>query len=479
MTQDEGLAFEEKEVLFCHLLRCEDVLRVAVGKFNREHFKPTENYLALVWEVVTNFFNTNKRIIPRAFLEADIIARLEKAPDFLTEEESQTLWAFIESTYGQPEADLCPDIVVKTYLQRFIDHRVWKAEIKAVMQESPGPKMMETMASLYTNTRVSSATSFDVFSTADDIVKPVNPPRVPTGCRIFDLICGGGAADKEVVGILGPTGGGKTLLAVDVLISIATSKRHGMYFTYEQPAVPDIRDRMWVTSTRVHKDKICRIGFDKMEEGVRAAIKEKQELLAPYVHVYDMRDNIKNTGFDGMAEIDRHVRDACKAGMHPSIVVIDWMLFAVQRYMSKHCPAGEDMTYSVSKQFLTEMPGIAQTYNTTVLVLNQLSGEAGSRGAGARLTSYDAMGCKAFGTLLDFCLVIGAKDDDNVVRVVGTKTRDSAPASVVAKLEGEYGRLRELGDEYVPVVNNRDGTRSYVNRNTLGDVAEVGLPGSF
>ena len=101
-------------------------------------------------------------------------------------------------------------------------------------------------------------------------------PRTPTGVAIIDKILDGGIAIGEHTGILGPSGGGKTILANMLQCNLAIRKFNTLLIQTEQPISGDIAVRMYSYMLGLPKATFMGKGYKDIDPAVIKRLKELQ-----------------------------------------------------------------------------------------------------------------------------------------------------------------------------------------------------------
>jgi hypothetical protein len=467
------LTLEELTLLLSHLVRCEQVTQKAVSLLDGTDFNgDNERPFQLIWTIVKEFYQRTHRAMPYEYILAEINRRLEGSstmspPDMALLEQ---LLGFIypAGTGGERvtgSEQFFPDVALN-WLQRLVDDRKLRPMMTAGDGEGGSinyPELVQTMNRAYAQTRVSATTGVSVFDMDDPSNQAVSAPYFHTGIDWFDLVTGGGIRAGDSMGLLAPTSGGKTLAAVQVCTSLARCKQYSAYFTYEQPATPDIRDRAISAAGNWEHRRISGIPREQWDHDTACMVNSLTD-FRQYMRVFDMQvnDPAKGiTGAGGVDEIECVLQEEAAAGRRPRFVVIDWISTMARRYMAFH-NIEDTQIRSVILGIMSRLKGLAGTYHTTILSLQQLSGDAGAKGTGAKVSHYDAMDCKGFALMMDLCLVIGAKDfDTKLCEITSSKSRNADNAKTFILMDGARNRFNSTDQQYKCVVGS-DGVRSLV-----------------
>jgi hypothetical protein len=425
----------QKAMLLAHMVGCDTTCRSAMHVLRPEDFNhPGELPYATIWAAACDFFRrTGGHLPPREFLVTEVSRRVEVSQEF-SDEDVALLNELIATIYERVPT-FYPAVATE-WLQILADERRLEPLLQP-LETGNYADMVTELYRTYASTRVSSSTGTDVFEVSDNEVVSERPQ--PTGCVILDSLLGGGVVPGECIGILGPTGGGKTLLACQAAVSTAVNGRHSLIFGYEQPVVPVMRDRLRSCATGIRHDRISGIRPTDWDPDVRQAIQASSRTLANFCRAHDMR--MVTSGHGGPEEIEQVVQAEVAADRRPHIVVVDWISAMAQRYMTKKNIPSEQKR-NVIIDFTAQFKDQADRYRTTYLLVQQLNGVAGAKTFGQRSSSYEAMDCKAFPLLLDGSIVIGRRDEQsNIAEISADKARRNSLGTIYAEMDGACNRF--------------------------------------
>lgn len=265
--------------------------------------------------------------------------------------------------------------------------------------------------------------------------------RIPTGIRWIDQLSFGGHCAHETVGILGPTGGGKTLTATQFQIAQAWRKNNTLLVLYEQPAEGDVSERLFC---QIFNDRD--IDFFRNTPPKMWPLKDKQryrelrEQFGQYVHVLDFSKG--RQGLNGVTDIADAVHAMEDAGQPPKFLIIDWLWPAVRRYCIAHnIPL--DRMRAHAGQFIDALKCLTTTSGDMISFLfHQLNTDT-ARASPARVPAVtDAYELRDFSFMLDTCYVIGNRDKEkNIMWLATDKNRRGAPSAILGKMDGARGRI--------------------------------------
>ncbi len=300
--------------------------------------------------------------------------------------------------------------------------------------------------------------------------------RLPLGISFWDDISYGGGRLGDIWGILGPTGGGKTTLAVQLACAQAVAQNHVVYLTYEQRVPGDIFQRMCSRFTALPRSVFKDKTFENMDPKTQHMLKDTFLRFSQYLLVKDFSgvtksedteesedsENAADCADFGTAEdICTMLDDEFEAtGIRPKILIIDWLEPMIRRIAAK---TGRDLDKAF--RFLADSEiSILTAYcikrNIMCCIFHQLSTDFCSRAkAATRPKDTDAKNYKSFAHLLDACFCLGVRDrmNGNVGLFLSSKNRKDTPGEVLTRLDGENAKIFRASN-YIP-----DGSGSFVD----------------
>jgi hypothetical protein len=451
-----NINIEKKKILLIHLLRSTKLMQSVSHIFDLSCFDvKLEPTFYLIWSVARDHWFKYHKLITKEFLLAGITTTLELQPDLLLEEEKVNLESLINQIYAFNEDKLIPDYALNV-AQSIIDSKKLP-QIFDNVDFNDLPAWMQRADREYNSTRLTNIGSkVDIFDPSNYYLPE---SRKPTGVSFVDDILGGGVRGKETIGILGPSGGGKTTLSLQLLCEVMKSQRHAMFCSFEQNIQGDISTRIYSYLTHTH--------IRKFENGMPEETKQKLQVLSsitPYMHLYNHCD--KSHGFGGVAEIAKNIYIEQEEGRKPEIIIIDWLLPMVERYMASKGIDSSQLRYHI-RSAVDELVQLAIRYDTCVIIAHQLNTEAASRGPGSKPRWTDAAECKSFSWMLNYTLALGNKDENNCMWICGSKARNNANIEKIIQLEGEYCRFRNMDDSYT--VDSRTGRGGFIPKDLARD----------
>ena len=296
-------------------------------------------------------------------------------------------------------------------------------------------------------TRSSSEVARASSDTETTIEKPLMDPErflpevtlVPSGVHWMDHLTGGGHRLGTLVGMLMPTGGGKTLTAVDLVVAQAKRGKYALLFLYEQPIHNDVAERMFC---RMFDDRDIDFFRRVRPENWPREDKERWRHLAKDIgnSVLTVDFSGKNaTGCNGVQDIIEVLDTLQQANTMPEFVVVDWLWPMVTRYCALHGIPSDNYRH-VAFSIIDQLKQIAQKYNVVVVLMHQLNTAMARANPNTIPTATDAAEVKSFPNLVDICFVVGNRDKQtNVMWLCTDKNRSGQPQNLLGRMLGARG----------------------------------------
>lgn len=262
---------------------------------------------------------------------------------------------------------------------------------------------------------------------------------VPSGVHWMDHLTGGGHRQGTLVGMLMPTGGGKTLTAVDLAVSQAKRGKHSLLFLYEQPIQNDVAERMFC---RMFDDRdidfFRKTRPDKWSKEDQERYRYLAKEIGPYVNVVDFSSK-NNNGSNGIQDIEESLEAMKEADAMPEFVIVDWLWPMVTRYCSvRNIPS--DSYRHVAFSLIDGLSQVAKKFNVVVVLMHQLVASMARANPNTIPTATDAAEIKSFPNLVDVCFVVGNRDKQtNVMWLCTDKNRSGQPQNLLGRMIGSRG----------------------------------------
>ena len=297
--------------------------------------------------------------------------------------------------------------------------------------------------------------------------------RRPLGLRFWDIMLGGGVAEGEMIGVLGPSGGGKTVLSVSLACEKAKRREHVLLYSYEEPAEGDITERICTYLTGLSIKSFRDKDLAQLGPVALAAAEEAAERWGKYLTVVDLSRG--DAGLGGPDEVITHMEQSMRENEGAGLIVIDWLGAMVTRYMGMH-NLDPKQYGSVADKFLDAIGRYLRMHqSTSAVVFQQLRGEVAGASPAYEPTKNDGENWKSFPNKLDACYQLGVMDKTtNVAWFIGDKNRRAPKSKTMVRLDGEHQRFEEPKEKYeidhrhmfVPVDNQQE---AFAGRESAGD----------
>ncbi len=296
-----------------------------------------------------------------------------------------------------------------------------------------------------------------------------------------------GMAFPEIYGLMGPFGGGKSTMGLQIAVRTAElfmrehhelgkPLKHVFYFFYEGSQA-EYWTRLWSLIGEVHKDRL--LGVQSYDDARLTRTGDPVSKRLDYERALAKRNGVAIEKFPG--EYDRILEGAAMipnfhlkrmngdAGSgyvdeisafldewrqdkewEPGLVSADYAGVAARRY----CKAkGWDVDRNIrhlTYGFVDEMADkVNQKFGCCSWILHQLAGAVTGRVAGARMHHSEGSETKQFAENLDFCFLLGNRDGKTgMVRFDYSKCRrtDKTGMYGILNFRGEYARFESVDD---------------------------------
>ncbi len=268
----------------------------------------------------------------------------------------------------------------------------------------------------------------------------------------------------EAIGILGPSGGGKTLLAIQLSVGLAERQRYVEYFTYEQPA-RDLQIRVLSCAGQVAITEIQGKEWHEIDSAARGRIEVAAGRSRSYLHMLD-----RSSEGHSVTEIAAHIAKCTADGKKPTLVVIDWIWPLIVRMTSRSERRNADERKLLIGA-MEQIKSLAAATGVCFLVVHQLSTEIVKKSPGRKPQWFNSAEAGAFAWFLPYCFAIGTADTHGYCWMVGSKARNSAQKDVMLQLDGAFNRFKATDKAMTYDVSKRE----FVGEEDVGKMP--GMPG--
>lgn len=504
------------------LLQNEIVFQNFHGKLTVEHF--TDEHYQLLYRFLLDFWGENSSIPTEPETYAGIQSYYDEDDEIISEVAQDELEEFLnyaydlEETFGStpPTSPSMEKFGFKAG-KRLLQERLVQS-VASQVTELPN---LDQLSSFFQT----AATQSDYLALHEHSNKPklsfqenfdkMAPFLVQsTGLDFLDKYMAGGAAPKEVYGLMAPYGTCKTTIAV-MLWCLAAKQSYeetfrdewngkkGLSFlvTYEASLAPEIQHRALMYAATVHRSSLETMGYDGLDalrndpddplpyEKKKFALEVGEGLFEPERKRVDMIIPVLNnhtvcldfTGADadfptsgngGVSEIVSRIKLELRnrgADTHyVKNVIIDYLGLMVDRDQTLDGPKRADNHLLYQQAIPKIQKEISTKFNCHSWVMHQLSGQANAMLSPTKTLHHtDAKGSKSFGENLNFAFVIGNLNLEQLGQIACTKHRRAKrmPPSII-RVEGEFNNV------YAPDNYHIDGHGKIVDKDTAATVGE-------
>ena len=444
-----------EELTMVHILKSQR-LTVKALKLSRENIMLFNElqvpHCSLIWTSYLKHLSERRKYgvrdlsaDPKTFA-AEAIADLRSAvmPDDLKKSGESVLEAYLEeSDFDEAEGKELLSRLVKKELNRRLSRKITDnmafAALKAEVEKAD---------------RISESLTRDDNVDQDIIKHPLadiqrymqSSERIPLGVSFWDKASSGGGRAKEVWGVLGSTGGGKTMLTVQLNVAQALMGNDVLWLTYEQGLEGDIIERV-VSNVTEYDLSLCRDkAMSELPEEVQKRYWDTIGVNAMKLHTLDFS---KEESLDlsdpedngGIYSVWKAVNRMKTRGIRIRIVVLDWlgeMLSQIAARMGKDL----DKVYQfLAQEQMRGFRNLAKEENLMVIILHQLTTKWGDAKPVQIPQKTDALNIRTFPNNMDMVFTLGKLDKHKICWFNPAKARKSDPVIETIQLEGEKARF--------------------------------------
>ncbi|HOK54684.1 MAG TPA: DnaB-like helicase C-terminal domain-containing protein [Armatimonadota bacterium] len=301
---------------------------------------------------------------------------------------------------------------------------------------------------------------------------------IETGVTFLDEMMSGGCCPKEIYVLLGPTGGKKSLLSLQICVSRAEiayyskSNEVNVFFSYEMSR-PELLQRAIAQAAKIPPVRLKEImstgcGFSNTEQPYETQIfrsnlgaytpesvrfEQAREILNSNCRVVDFSGapiNGKSYGYGGLQEVSNYLKALeDKTGKCVRNVILDWAGAAVRRELGhRNKLESSDFVSAIYGYVQSACDLIARAHNCSVWVVHQLQGAASKRVL-KPIHHSEAQYCRSFADYSYYAFTLSAEDHERRVQLLNcSKSRRSE--RVFPRVVGmtPYLTLIDMSDKY-------------------------------
>lgn len=434
------------DVLFRYLLRSSEVAEKVLPMLREDDFyDDSEVEYQVLTVILKDYWDRFKKPPGQDAVETELLEALQGL-DLLTSNDISHLATIIEAAYGAPVGDT--GWVLRRF-QQFLEERRLRPMVDEMQVALPGKlaEHVERLEKERAKLSVVAGQEVNIFSPATARLNQV--PRKPTGVPWFDALTGGGLArGKEVLGLMAPPSGGKTMGCVQLASELVLNQEHVLLFTYETEFEPEYSQRFYSYLGQIPRNRIAGRNLDQLNPDDRNNLFAALERCNGYLHTRDMVGRGGELGAaGGINDIRSELRKLSGKGIRPSLVIIDQLLPMVDRHIAQ---IGEklDNRRVIIQQVTYAAVGLCAEFETNILFLHQLDTQALARHPSVCPSMGDAAECKSFAFWLNFCMAFGTRDKENRLWAVASKARSAAPQQIIVQMNADMNRIEYEPDRF-------------------------------
>lgn len=469
------------------------------------HFNLVERPLAITWDILCDAA-ANSWVVTFELLQCQLVARAGMDYGLLTPDQMEMMLQpdpdglFWSLTH--PFTPITPHLTryARSVLQQFLQERTIAAPLQRLAALSQGSGCVGDMTQMLAAAQAQQAklTSLQAIPVVASTIARGTAQKqalqfLPTGLRFVDEAVGGDCSG-DVNGLLGPTGGGKTTLALHMAVSSAKlsnsqAKRDGqkpplvVYATYEQAAEARLRPMAWSVAYQIPRNKLLSIGNDWNQLTTKDNLEPYERSLLGADPSYpggqlseterwdyestwlgesftflDMSgcEEHPTAGNDGLAELVSYLdRLQSDRGQPIRSVYIDYAGLLISGAATSQGIKDESAKRAMLKDLGMECRRrISQHFNCTTWVLHQMAGAAGKTSPTKLLTHNDAADCKSFAENMAVCGCLGTDDKQTGCRWLNwSKTRYNSsqvsPPSTL-RIHDRFALMEDVSAVFTP-----------------------------
>ena len=466
----------ENNILLFHIVRSAKVFTEFCSKTNSTTFDPAIWYAHdFVAGVLGDVWKEHHDYVGAVNLRSILEDRLDRQS--YDEGVKADIRSTIANVYTVPDTELNPKLglsILKKVIDTQITHKAKRELDELLLTGGSVAAMMARVSRDIASKTIGVQSSMLVRPFADPRRFMMTNATWPLGIPFIDTILNGGITSHEIIGLLAPSGGGKTTVAVQATASYVrqSEMHHSLMFTYEQPIMGDIMTRMCTSMTGIDVSQFRGRNYEELDDVSRMKLSAATEKLDQRFIMADF--SVSERGSRGLEDIKAAIEEVNPPESGPPLlVIIDWFLPCLQRYMaSKGTSASEkDAIRRNGLEFINSLKDYKNSRNVTFMITHQLNPTAANASPNRVPQWGDAAEWKGFAWEMDICFAIGRMSEEKVAWFTTSKVRTAAVDKRLIKLKGEFCRFDDANDNYmmshgkvVPKVNEMENLDDLVRR---------------
>jgi hypothetical protein len=491
-----------------------------------EYFTDEENIFAHVWVVMCGLADTISGpfvyetlcLAFRTYMreQQDVIMTPDSERELFTPAPGGFFWNMTKSECTNPHVEYARQILQHFLVERTVVHPLRKF---VSGQSYPGNigdlvRIVGDQAS-----RITRMNELPVVPVSPQRGSTLYTPVVAyksTGVAFIDRSLGGGQVDGDVIGLIGATGSGKTMLAIQIAVEGArqcwVDAGHGdqtpefvTYISVEEQGLK-LRPRIWSAAFSIKLSKLRTMAsWDGLTTTANLDDYERHGLMtranrggeAPRMEVssesdrYDAEQGMLERcfallDFSGVGEYQTagrgYIDEVISAldrvqqlrGQSLRTVVVDYAGLLVERFVG--LADDREIRFWLNRVGDEFRMRVATRFNCTVWLLHQLRGAAGDASPLKLMTHHDAAETKDFANNLAVCCCLGVADPTTGCRRLNwSKTRNTRNESVppvTLRIHDHFAIMEDVGDRFTIDAPSR----RFISREQLEEYGGTPIP---
>lgn len=278
--------------------------------------------------------------------------------------------------------------------------------------------------------------------------------RCPSGISWIDSRVGGGLGLTLGcgIGIIGPQGGGKTTIGIQLGVEQATSDRHALLVLVEEGLTASIQRKIMAAATGISTlvlESATKSSDGQVDLKIAAEkssmnyelVKKRIDLVNKNLHILDLVEK-----YGDLDVIAGEIQHLINVDMKPIYTYIDWAGILASRIQGADIKSKTDALTKISY----ETAILAQRNNIIIAVSQQMARDNARKGAFAENDHYSAADCRGFTEPYKYCFVINPRDKKSGLQIFSiSKSRDDAPTTrFLVRLRGEIAHFEDVASQY-------------------------------
>tara|TARA_Y100000310_G_scaffold332552_1_gene408372 strand:+ start:489 stop:1943 length:1455 start_codon:yes stop_codon:yes gene_type:complete len=459
------------------LLRYPRVIAQAVNKIDFELFNQDETYIKIMWLLSKQWFTSNKTAVKETFFYTGLqelvsSGHVQPADNEAIKEVAR--FAFNKEQVKPDSAD--ENHVILQILESFLYERKIRPALKNLAGVEDLSGGLSELKGIYRGASISKLKIYDPFETEEPRVG--GPKRIPWGVDFIDRVTQGGSIPGETTLFMAPSGGGKTLLNVQMAVSAALQGEDIIMLSYEQNVFPSIYNRIYAFATGLPIDTFMGKDLSELHPKVVSVYQGCRERLQGRLHVVDMLDYAEtHGGIGGPDDIASIIEDVRSGGNSPRYIGIDWFGPMVNNYMAVNSARSSNKA-EVMIRLSDELRKIGSDLEVNIWLFHQLGTQAVTSRTLKVPEATDAFECRSLHHYMDSVVCVSNRDREHNVAICGVpKLRNGDPTGKhLIQMQGSKSRfimadgfmLTYDSSGVMPVVPQNTGT-STVNMESVSN----------